>query len=155
MIFGISYFVIYSPKYIETGRHDNFYLGSMSALFQQLKHYYTCYFTTGDTRNIFGAVTLWPHVHKCWCRTKVCSTGAHTFRSTLTYLPGTSKNFYHAGRGCSLSFCLAMMGVWPQQVMERMKKLIPATHTVPLFHWVFLSHAANHLLHRWEKEWMQ
>lgn len=63
MISRISYFVIYSPNYIETARHNNFYLGSMSALLQQLRHYYTCYFNTGDTKNIFGAVTPWPHIH--------------------------------------------------------------------------------------------
>lgn len=85
MISRISYFVIYSPNYIERTRHNNFYLGSMSAFLQQLRHYYTCYFNTGDTKNIFGAVTLWPYVHICWCRTKVCSAGAHTFCTTLTY----------------------------------------------------------------------
>lgn len=85
MISRISYFVINSPNYIETARHGNFYSGSISALFQQLRHYYTCYFKTGDTKSVFGAVTLWPHVHKCWCRTKLCSAGAHTFCPTLSY----------------------------------------------------------------------
>lgn len=84
MLSRISYFVIYSPNYIETTRHGNFYLGSMSALSQQLRHCYSCYFKTGDTKEIFGAVTLWPHIHTCWCRTKVCSAGVHTFCSALT-----------------------------------------------------------------------
>lgn len=85
MISRISYFVIYLPNYIETARHNNFYLGSMSALLQQLRHYYTCYFNTGDTKHIFGAITPWPHIHTGWHRTKVCSAGAHTLCSTLTY----------------------------------------------------------------------
>lgn len=149
----ISYFVIYSPNYIEAARCGNFYLGSISALLQQLRHYCTCSFKTGDTKNIFGAVTLWPHVHTCWCRTKLWSAGAHILCSTLTTLLRTSKNFYPAGLGCSLSFSLAMVGIWPEQVMERMKKFILATQRAPLFPQAFLSHVAKNLLCRWEKEW--
>lgn len=104
----ISYFVIYSPNYIEAARCGNFYLGSISALLQQLRHYCACSFKTGDTKNIFGAVTLWPHVHTCWCRTKLWSAGAHILCSTLTTLLRTSKNFYPAGLCCSLSFSLAI-----------------------------------------------
>lgn len=118
MISRISYFVIYSPKYIETARQDNFYLGNMSALLQQLRHYYTCYFTTGDTKNIFGAVTLWPHVHKCWCRTKVCLTGAHTFCSTLTY-QGPQRTFIML---VQVALSLSVLLWWVYDQLKRWKE---------------------------------
>lgn len=77
----ILYFVIYLPKYIETARRGNFYLGSISALLQQLRHY-ICYLKTGDQEHFWSSHPLVTCPYAL-CRTKVWSAGAHTFSSTL------------------------------------------------------------------------